>query len=68
MRIVEFDGVNGNKIYIFISHISSITQRDKGEGTRIYIDSSDHPFYVTEDVETALRKIKESMTQTSKED
>lgn len=66
--IVEFDAFDHNKkLYIFTAHISAIITNAPGQGTQIFIDDSETPFYVTEDVETVLRKIRKSMAQTSKE-
>ncbi len=65
--IIECDAFDHKKLYIFTAHISAITTNAPGAGTQIFIDDSETPFYVTEDVKTVFRKILESMEQTSKE-
>jgi hypothetical protein len=66
MRIVEFDAF-GRKLYIFTAHISAIMTNAPEKGTRIFIDDDETPFYVTEDVETVLWKIKASTAGLLKE-
>lgn len=65
--IVELNSLNNENLYIFTAHISAIITNAPEKGTQIFIDDSETPFYVIEDVETVLRKIRESMVQTSKE-
>lgn len=66
--IIELDGFSGSKLYIFVSHISGITDNGAGKGAQIFVDSSETPFTVTEDVETVLEKIRDSMAQARQED
>jgi hypothetical protein len=65
--IIEFDGFSDYKFYISASHISAVTRNEGGKGAKIFIDSSETPFYVVEDVETVVRKIRDTMLQSQEE-
>lgn len=45
-------------LYIFVNHISAIMENEEGKGTKIYIDSSEAPFTIQDDIEDVLRKIR----------
>ncbi len=55
--MIELDGFSDRKLYIFVDHISAIMKNEEGKGTKIYIDSSEIPFTVQDDIENVLEKI-----------
>lgn len=56
--MIELDGFSDRKLYIFVNHISAIIKNEGGKGTKIYIDSSETPFTIQDDIENVLKKIK----------
>ena len=57
-RMIELSGFTGRKLYFFVDHISVIKKNEKGRGTKIYIDSSEVPFTIQDDIENVLEKIR----------
>lgn len=55
--MIELDGFSDGKLYVFVDHISAIMKNEKEKGTKIYIDSSEIPFTVQDDIENVLEKI-----------
>ena len=56
-KMVEFTGINGNTLYILTAHISAIQIDPNRPGTQIFIDGSDVPFIVKEDIDMVMDKI-----------